>query len=289
MDAPATPSQHPLELAMRSATETPTGENLQRFYATFLSSQLLIPIVSPGHPLPKNREKPLSPFSDLLSLEKNEQVFVLAFTTREELLTWSRQELDSRTLSGADLCKRLPERVWISINPEGEFGKELSPWEVERLRSATEYDMSELIAEVESTPHERIKFQPLEENTFPHLTNAAREVLSRFSEVTAIFAGLEMREVIGTDSHKPEEFEPSKYLIGIEHDGGLEARDLPCIHDTFARTLVGDIPFKISFAVKRVGAPEFSIFYQCLPLISQIAPKKRSKFWNSLRKLLTRL
>ena len=79
------------------------------------------------HPFEGDTTYP-SPFIDVLGITIGEDTYVPAFSSEAEMLEWSPDVLQTHTLTGEELCKRMPEDWWITLNPGSELGKEFSPW-----------------------------------------------------------------------------------------------------------------------------------------------------------------
>lgn len=69
------------------------------------------------------------------------------FTRPERIPAWTEKPLETKATNFATLTNILPENWWIIINPNSDAEKELSPWEIEKLKLG-ENSIPEIIEEL---------------------------------------------------------------------------------------------------------------------------------------------
>ena len=245
----------PLEDAIQNATEGPSPESIRHFYITFLATEVIVPCKVQARPV-KNLSPFPAPFSNLLAVTAQEQEIIPAFTTQEELQLWAKEPLEWASITGETLCQRTPEAMWISINPAGEWGKELSAWEISLLAQGKE-GLDELVAEQlqHSDPH--ITFQGLTEEQAERIVSATRPALEEYPAIRAVFAGIQITESA-----------QESYLIGALITDEQEQEIIESsLQERIQGALIGDNPFSLAVGTSLDTSPELALFKFSDPLI----------------------
>ncbi|MCB0329330.1 MAG: SseB family protein [Bdellovibrionales bacterium] len=263
-----------LEAALQEAFESPSTKTIRAFYETFLRSDLLVPRRFQGREIQNSAAFP-SPFTDVLGLSTNDESFVPAFTSQEELDEWSgREALEPHTLSGLELCRRVPDDWWITLNPSGDWGKEISPWEVKLLRD-NEAGLDELIAEQLRGEDEAVTFSPISAEQQSEWRSELQGILNSHPEILEIYGGI----------HKGEK-SSERYLFGVvaaNSDASSEIAE--SVQGALAKLLIGDLPFDAYFGKSLEESPSLSIFRFSPPIVSKESHTPPRNFLSKLRNL----
>lgn len=214
-----------------------------------------------------------APFSNLLAVTAQEQEIIPAFTTQEELQLWAKEPLECMSITGETLCQRAPETMWISINPSGEWGKELSAWEISLLVQGKE-GLEELVAEQLQHADPHITFQALTDEQAERVASAARPVLNEYSTIQTVYAGVQVSES-GQES----------YLIGalIKDEQDKESIRIS-LQEHLQGALIGDNPFTLTVGTTLDTSPELALFKFSDPLVQNkdSLPAQRTSLMKKL-------
>ncbi|MBX7144888.1 MAG: hypothetical protein K1X79_10590 [Oligoflexia bacterium] len=122
---------------------------LERFFIEFLSHKFTVPLRHQKEQLSYTPSYP-NDLVSVLGVQDKERVIVPSFSQPQFLDEWIGIALESRSYTGEALLKLIPDGWWLCINPGQEIEKELSPWEISRLKAGILNDpdtMAELVAE----------------------------------------------------------------------------------------------------------------------------------------------
>jgi hypothetical protein len=245
----------PLEDAIQNATERPSAESIHHFYTTFLETEVIVPCKMQARPV-KNLSPFPAPFSNILAVTAQEQEIIPAFTTQEQLQFWAQEPLEWISMTGETLCQRAPETMWISINPSGEWGKELSAWEISLLAQGTE-GLQELVAEQLQHTDPHITFQALSEEQAERIVSATGPALKEYPTIQAVFAGTQVSESA-----------QESYLIGALITNEQEQEHIrKSLQERIQGALIGDNPFSLTLGTTLDASPELALFKFSDPLI----------------------
>ncbi len=196
-----------LEILMRSALEGNVGP-VEAFLRAFLDGTLYVPEREQAQKLSDSPRYP-DPFLNILGIQDKERVVVPVFTRPQLILDWCGNELRYRTLRSIELLKILPEEWWLCINPAAEFEKELSPWEIEQLRSG-ERGIPAIAEEiVQQQTIEPLEIQPVRESEFPAVVSETRTFAAKEPAILRMF----LVRHIGKDV---DEQKLQKLFLGVE-------------------------------------------------------------------------
>ncbi len=163
------------------------------FYKNLLSSVVFVPLgEGPGNCLVVEHEG-----SELIPIFSEEE-FLKHWT--EEQVRFEQKELKS-------LIWITGEEIWLYLNPSQEVGKEISPWEIERLRKGEEA-IPELVADILGTGETEIEIESGNQ-AFPELRKLLLDVMNVHETIEEAFL----------ISIKRQDSEVSEPLLGISHRG----------------------------------------------------------------------
>ena len=244
-----------IEDALQSAFERPSHDTVRHFYSLFLSSTFFVPRRFQAKELSNLATFP-SPFTDVLAVTSKDETYIPVFTSLEEMKDWSREELEYHELSGQEVCRRAPDGWWITLNPDGNWGKEISPWEVERLRDG-EPALEEIVAEQLQGEEVAVSFRPLEEETVQHLSQELSPLLQELGEFQALYGGIHASEIDG-----------DRYLFGIVHSAKEISEELRTqIENALSHALIGDLPIDTYFGKNLDESPALALFRFSDPIL----------------------
>lgn len=191
-----------------------------------------------------------------MAVTAQEQEIIPAFTTQEELQLWAKEPLEWVSMTGEILCQRAPETMWISINPSGKWGKELSAWEIALLAQGKE-SLEELVAEQLQHTDPHITFQGLTEEQAERIVSATRPALEEYPAIQAVFAGIQITESA-----------QESYLIGALITDEQEQESIhTLLQERIQGALIGDNPFSLVVGTSLDTSPELALFKFSDPLI----------------------
>lgn len=116
------------------------------FFEGLISGPLYVPDRHQKQPMSDQPSYP-NDLVYMLGLRDVNRVIVPAFTRPEFIEEWCGQPLSYKKYSGDRLYSAIPADWWIVINPGTDIEKDLSPWEIERLKGGNDF-VSELVEEL---------------------------------------------------------------------------------------------------------------------------------------------
>jgi hypothetical protein len=122
------------------------AEAAKSFLETLLKSDVQVPL-KVGADNKKDTPKKLS--QDLLTVNVDGRTVLPIFSSDLALTNWADEmPLGSTTVAFAELINLVDPTHWLHLDPNQEFGKELSPWELALLRKGVEA-LDEILAELD--------------------------------------------------------------------------------------------------------------------------------------------
>ena len=198
----------PVEENLQAASEGNQAA-LEKVLKGILTGPLYIPDRVQSHKL---SHQPVYPndIVNIMGIQDKERVIVPAFTSATLIENWFGSALQHRTFTGAGIFSVLPEGWWICINPGQEVEKDLSPWEISKLKEG-ENGIKEIIAEISSDDSivQSISIAPLPENEFLDLKKKLIDFAVKDSEILSLY-------ILKEKSLTIDEQVLEKVLIGAE-------------------------------------------------------------------------
>jgi hypothetical protein len=163
-------------------------ERVKAFFTALLISDIFL-VSRPAHgeesavvELGKNPEAATS----WVRVSVEGRVVIPIFTDSVLALTWFGQEhAKIEEVKFTRLINSIGPEVWLHLNPESDFGKEFSPWEIERLRDG-EAAIAEIIDELEFEAPPGLEVTS-HSSSHSELKRTLRGSLELFSFVTEAF------------------------------------------------------------------------------------------------------
>lgn len=212
------------ELLKRSADGDKTAA--KEFLSQFLTTKVYVPERHQNHPLSHSPEYP-NEFFTLLGVHQNETTSIPIFTEASGIKEWSGHELLYKEISVTKLLVIIPDNWWLTYNPQSEFGKEFSPWEVEQLRTgadAIDDIVSEIYLDEGVKPLELVEVSKEEYSPLKDALKIYAESKPQISEIYLFRHGTEEHLHVGvtiTDEARRETIqEELESLVGRELIGG---------------------------------------------------------------------
>lgn len=260
----------PIDQFLRAAAEG-SRESAAEFFALFMHTLHVVPTKDQTEPF-KNIAIYPNNFLNVLAITDKDRILVPAFSEAQHMNTWSSGATKSRTMTGRDLLNILPNDWWVIFNPGQELAKELSPWEISKLRGGID-GINEVLDDL--FPKESIRpfeIGPLDLEKHAQLITGLKAAGATLDGVGSIFLAREHGE-----NELGEELET--ILIGVVaaspqiSEGELnELSDQ--VRAAAERSLIGDpIPLKV-FAGTSLNNLTLELFRGLEPIYVQASPKR---------------
>jgi len=213
-----------LELA-NNGNSTAAAELLE----LLLESKVLVPVdprkarLQPDDAIAGSGEKKVNTF---ITVQVDGREVLPIFTTVEFLYEWAEQEAPLVEQDFKSLLWLTGEELWLHLNPAQEFGKEFSPWEIERLRQGQDA-IAEIVAELGFGETEYVEISE-DEEFFPALKKQLAVLLEVYPQVEEAFL-VSVRE--------PDTLKPVAALGIIQQ--GLSSEQLIAIGDELHNCFAG--------------------------------------------------
>ncbi len=200
-ESPASTLTAALETAQNGAEE-----NVLAFLAVLLESTVFVPVKNPFDPmLPKPQVFESTQNCELLELNFEGKQIVPIFSEEHLLNQWSEAKFSYTQLPFSRLLQRLQATTWVHLNPGAEFGKQLSPWELERLQQGREA-FDEIVTELKENAEDALQITDYSRSAPPKLLSQLRVILESYPQVSEAF-------FIGTKSEQSDELAPILGLV----------------------------------------------------------------------------
>lgn len=138
---------------------------VEQFFRALLAGPLYVPERYQAQPLSDSPQYP-NDFINILGIQDSDRVVVPAFSDPSLIEEWCGTAMSFRRCTGQELAAMLPDEWWMIINPGSEIIRELTPWEVSRLKDG-EDALPELLHEAYSDlAADPIRVRPLAAGEF---------------------------------------------------------------------------------------------------------------------------
>lgn len=131
------------------AASTGDEKELVNFFAALLNGPLYVPERFQPVPLTHMPQYP-NDFINLLGIQQEDRVLIPAFSNPAYIEEWCGQVLNFKEYEGRRLLESVPSEWWLCINPGQEIEKDISPWEIDKLRGGSDY-IKEIISELDES------------------------------------------------------------------------------------------------------------------------------------------
>lgn len=165
-----------------------SGESaaLQRFFEQLLLAKFFVPQRKQNASLKNIAEYP-NDFFNFLALKFDERVFVPVFSRLDDIAQWAGSNLEYREVESVRLFELMPPEWWMVINPGAEVHKEISPWEIERLKNG-KIEIAEIIAELQADQDfEGFSVETPQKDEFATLKSALSQKAQGNSDIAALY------------------------------------------------------------------------------------------------------
>lgn len=196
----------------------------------------------------------------IMGVDDRERVVTPVFSRPAFIVEWCGQQLAYSRHTFQSLASVLPAGWWLTINPGQDIEKEISPWEIEKLREG-ERAIPEVIDELsrETSIDQSIEIRS-PDGRYKELQSALSDAARANPKIISLYLAVESSQTI-------EQKERETLLVGIECSA-LNQNELEAIKIDFEKIsdlhLVGDNESKI-FAGKRGSSIILGVFKGILP------------------------
>jgi len=110
------------------------------FFEVLLESELFIPLSPASIPKSPSGDKNLDveSFSRFLTVEFEGHRTLPVFSEEQFVFNWAGEEIPTEKKSFKVIARLLSPETWLHIDANQQFGRELSPWEIEQLKLGPE-------------------------------------------------------------------------------------------------------------------------------------------------------
>ncbi|WKZ57505.1 MAG: SseB family protein [Bdellovibrionota bacterium] len=247
-DLPRKPLDIALDLASRGDKAA-----ARQFYQLLLNTPLQVIERFQLHNMTDSPKYP-DPFLNMLAVQSEDRSIVPVFSSPSHVRDWCGLDLKVRTLTLSEAIVLLPTDWWIVVNPGQEAYKEVSPWELERLRSGTR-GIEEILEELyEDEPTSAVSLGPVAPSEHPQVYTRVKGIAASTPGLQSVFAALE----IWGDGKNPDD---RRFIFAIEsvEERSRKLDERP--HLVFERAIVPQLIGE--------GAVRVVDLAQCPPFLSE--------------------
>lgn len=266
-ESPRKPIDIALDLASRGDKAA-----ARQFYQLLLNTPLQVIERFQLHNMTDSPKYP-DPFLNMLAIDAQGRSIVPIFSALSHVNEWCGLELKVRNLTLAEIIVLLPQDWWIVVNPGQEAYKEISPWELSRLKDGVR-GIEEILEELyEDEPTSAVSLGPVSAADHPDTVTRVTEIAREISNLKAVYGALE----IWGDQKDPEE---RRFIFAVEPRPGVSAEgERP--HLAFERA-VGPV-------LIGQGAVRVIELSQCPPFLSEALRSFNPLYVYQHRNLLQRI
>jgi len=181
---------------------------LKEFYLQLLKTEVFLPTAIGSSADDPVREATSDSLNFLNVGDEKKQVIPI-FSNKELAAEWSEQTVIGETKQFSSLLWTLPADSWLHLNPGGEVGKELSPWELALLKDGEEA-VDEIVFEMEGPTTLELDVEPLR--------GMLEKELEALGQIVDVYTDIE--EAFMLKVTRKEDETPKLYL-------GLKAASMP--------------------------------------------------------------
>lgn len=194
-----------IESALKGSTQA-----VYDFYTILWESEVYLPVKSSSDSSVDDKS-----FDGEFSFVSIEGRHTLAVFTSEEFgVQWSEQRVRFVPRLFRTLIWLIKPDVWIHINPGQECGKEMSAWELGKLRDGGLDALDEIVAEI-VTPEDSDVEVFCGDDLYPELKRRLKSLLEVFSEVEEAF----LIRVVSQGDKEATFNKKGMILLGLIHSG----------------------------------------------------------------------
>ena len=219
----------------------------------------------------------------VLGINDDDRVIVPVFTRQELVEKWSGTALNVSEIKGSTLFSRIPEDWWLAVNPAAEFEKEISPWELTKLKEGKE-SIAEIVDEIFSEGVQPIRVHPVTENEYETLQNDLPVLAGEIDDLEQIYL---LREEYLT----PDNDLASRALIGLKISSSDKNRIkeiIDSVTETARKAQIGDDAVTISTKTKTHEDVLFGVFKAFEPLYTSNVNTRSTLLSSLLDRILVR-
>lgn len=279
-----TTTEHTINTALEESAEaayTGRRDAVERFFQALFDGPLYIPRRYQSQPMSDSPEYP-GDFVDVLGITDDDRVIVPVFSNPDSIEEWCGNPLQWRSLNGIEAAKIIPDDWWVVINPGSDIEKELSPWEIERLREGIEA-LPELVTEALSDREvDPMQVRPCSSDEFEAPLNALRNFITHDTRFNTLYALVE--ENTAADGSAV-----ATLLIGIAVSNDVPGATFATVQDELdaliAPFMIGGQPKKIFLGYDVNKSVMLGIFKGSEPLYQRSAKDTDSSL---LKKIFSR-
>jgi hypothetical protein len=271
-------SNEALEESLEEASRG-RADAIEAFFAALLAGPLYIPRRYQTYPMSDSPQYP-NDFVDVLGIQDDDRVVVPAFSSPAGIESWCGNMLAFRSLNGKEAAEATPEEWWLVINPGSDVEKELSPWEITRLKDG-EAALPELLAEAladrEVNP---MHVRPCKEGEFSELLTALKAYVEGDERILSVYTLVEEPEAATAESI-------STLLMGVVVKSDVPGGDFASVQDEIeapiAPYLIGGQSKKIFLGYDVTSSVMLGVFKGNVPFFT----REKKKGLSFLKKLFS--
>jgi hypothetical protein len=188
-----TTPEHIINTALEESVEAAYSgrrDAVETFFQALFDGPVYIPRRYQSQPMSDSPDYP-GDFVDVLGITDDDRVIVPVFSNPDGIEEWCGNPLQWRCMNGIEAAKVIPDDWWVVINPGSEIEKELSPWEIERLREGKEA-LLELVTEALSDKDvDPMHVRPCGSDEFEAPLNSLRNYIENDTRFNTLYALVE--------------------------------------------------------------------------------------------------
>jgi hypothetical protein len=190
---------------------------IESFFKVLLVSKVLVPLKPSTARTVEEQHIPLvgtdtQSTLGFFEVDNGEHVVIPIFSDRAYIADWSGMEIAAVEKEFKVLLNSISPGVWLHLNPGQEVGKEISDWEIERLRKGIEA-VPEIAAELTGPVDTDIEIVALSDQ-YKDLKSKLRTIIESYPSITECF-------LVGAKKDDSESYSP---VLGIKHNGEEKER-----------------------------------------------------------------
>ena len=189
----------------------------EKFYHYLWTLEVYIPVK-----MTSRREH--APGEDFVMVEHEGNQIIPIFSSEENFKQWSEGVCNFVKKEFKSFLWLVPKETWLHFDSGLEYGKEMSPWELEQLKDGGVNAFEDILNEVLGVDESQVAIYPLEDDE-KWLRQELIYILESYPAIQEAFLikiKLERGEDVGTDSKNSNQ--KPQIVLGIRHDSLSEEK-----------------------------------------------------------------
>ena len=189
----------------------------ERFYRYLWTLEVYIPVKMTS-------KRDHDPREDFVVVEHEGKQIIPIFSSEENFKQWSEGTCNFVKKEFKSFLWLIPCEAWLHFDNGQEYGKEMSPWELEQLKDGGVSAVNDILNEVLGTDESQVVIYPLAEDE-KWLRQELIYILESYPAIQEAFLiKIKLEQGVGEEVNSKNSNEKPQIVLGIKHDSLSEEK-----------------------------------------------------------------